>query len=568
MSDGHRHGPEHHGHPPGPGPAHRSDGPDRTHPNDHDHGHGHDHGHDHGHHHDGVWIGDGGVETVELTTVGIDVGSSTSHAVFARLRLRRQAQALSSRYAVVGRETLARSPIVLTPYRADGLIDAERVERFIAEAYHAAGIDPEQVDSGAVILTGVALERPNAQPLTTLLAGAGGRFVCASAGHHLEATLAAHGSGAVANSRGLDGPALHIDIGGGTSKLSLIRSGEIVATAAVRVGARLVELDQAGAVIRVEDAACRLAEDLGVRLRIGEPLAEPARRALAERMAEVLAEVALAGPLSPLAAALMATEPLPQHRDRSAGSVPVPVTLSGGVAEYVYGRVRDRFGDLGVELAAAVRDRLGRLFRLGADPGTEVIRATVIGAAQFTVQLSGSTVHVSREAVLPLRNVPVVRVGTVDALPAALDRLDLGAPDRSVAVALPRPAEPSYRALRQLAEGIAAGLPGAATGRAPVVLAVGGDLGLSLGRILVDEVGIAADVVALDEVELHELDFVDIGAVVRPAGVVPVVVKSLVFPHPAARHAVAHPAGDQAGSHPTTPHAGPHRGADPAGSRP
>jgi ethanolamine utilization protein EutA len=67
-----------------------------------------------------------------------------------------------------------------------------------------------------VILTGVALERANAPRIAQLFADEGGRFVCASAGHNLEALLAAHGSGSVA--RSADGEVvLNVDVGGGTT---------------------------------------------------------------------------------------------------------------------------------------------------------------------------------------------------------------------------------------------------------------------------------------------------------------------------------------------------------------
>jgi ethanolamine utilization protein EutA len=214
------------------------------------------------------------------------------------------------------------------------------------------------------------------------------------------------------------------------------------------------------------------------------------------------------------------------------------VTLSGGVAEYVFGSATERYGDLGPDLAAAVRAGLGAVLPLRAEPAGEVIRATVIGASQFTVQLSGSTVHVSDDAALPLRNVPVVRAAvgrdpTADRVAAAirdgLRRLDLVDGDQPIALALPRLVEPRYAALRALADGIAAALPRSAAGQAPLVLALEGDIGLSLGRVLIDEIGVGCPVIALDEVELRELEFVDVGEVVQPAGVVPVVVKSLLF---------------------------------------
>src|SRR3982074_2287928 len=167
---------------------------------------GHDHDHEDGFFHDGdagtSAEDDGGfdvtwaLDNVELTTVGVDVGSSTSHLLFAKLHLQRLTQSLSSRFVVVHREVLHKTPILLTPYRPDGLIDVQALEHFVHAAYAEAGLTPDDIDTGAVILTGAALERANARAVAELFAGAGGKFVCASAGHNLEGILAAPAAGA------------------------------------------------------------------------------------------------------------------------------------------------------------------------------------------------------------------------------------------------------------------------------------------------------------------------------------------------------------------------------------
>jgi ethanolamine utilization protein EutA len=41
---------------------------------------------------------------------------------------------------------------------------------------------------------------------------------------------------------------------------------------------------------------------------------------------------------------------------------------------------------------------------------------------------------------------------------------------------------------------------------------------------------VARAVIAIDGIELHPFDYVDIGPPVQPANVVPVVIKSLLFP--------------------------------------
>jgi ethanolamine utilization protein EutA len=223
---------------------------------------GHDHDHDDFSHDQAdsaelraLWA----LDNVDLTTVGVDVGSSTSHLLFAHLHLQRLTDSLSSRFLVVEREVLHRSPILLTPYRADGLIDVDALERFVWQAYADAGLKPDDVDTGAVILTGAALERANARNVAELFAGAGGKFVCASAGHNLEGILAAHGSGAVALSHQRQATLLHIDVGGGTTKLGLLRDGEVVHTAAIHVGGRLVAFDEQERVTRIEPSGAAVA---------------------------------------------------------------------------------------------------------------------------------------------------------------------------------------------------------------------------------------------------------------------------------------------------------------------
>src|SRR5438309_3513581 len=192
-------------------------------------------------------------DNVELTTVGIDIGSSTSHMMFARVHLQRLGTALSSRFVVVDRRVVWQSPILLTPYLPDFTIDIDELAGFIGGCYPYAGVEPSDIDSGAVILTGEAIKRRNARAIADLFAEEAGRFVCASAGHHMECQLSAHGSGAVALSRGHNATLLNVDIGGGTTKLALIEKGRIVATAAIAVGGRLLVEQTKSGLVRIEE---------------------------------------------------------------------------------------------------------------------------------------------------------------------------------------------------------------------------------------------------------------------------------------------------------------------------
>src|SRR5271165_366546 len=227
-------------------------------------------------------------DNVELTTVGIDIGSSTSHLMFARVHLQRLSAALSSRFVVVERKILWQSPILLTPYRGDYTIDVDELAGFIGGCYAYAGIEREKVDSGAVILTGEALKRRNARAIADLFSEEAGKFVCASAGHHMECQMAAHGSGAVALSRGRNAVLLNVDIGGGTTKFALIEQGRILATCAIATGGRLMVEDEGGRLTRIEPPAQEIADELGIALHLGEAPTATDRKRIAERMARMI----------------------------------------------------------------------------------------------------------------------------------------------------------------------------------------------------------------------------------------------------------------------------------------
>jgi ethanolamine utilization protein EutA len=475
-------------------------------------------------------------DNVELTTVGIDIGSSTSHLMFARVHLQRLSTALSSRFVVVDRSVLWQSPILLTPYVADFTIDTEKLAAFIAQSYAEAGLARGDVDSGAVILTGEALKRRNARAIADLFSEEAGKFVCASAGHHMECQMAAHGSGAVRLSKSRGVTVLNVDIGGGTTKFALVRSGEIVATAAIAVGGRLIVEETTG-VVRLEDPARETAKSLGIELALGKPLASAERRRLVGRMVELVMAMIERQEPDELASRLSVTEPWPEN----ATEVPIDaMTFSGGVAEYLYGREPARFGDLGPDLAHELRHALAHHSGPEVwDPG-QGIRATVIGAAQFSVQISGNTIKVTDPSSLPINNLPVIAcefdldeiVDTQQvtaAVRSSLSRSDFEEGSGSVALAFPWRGDPVHRRLHALAEGICAALPRTLAARLPLVLLIDGDIGMSLGRVIRYEIAPTANVIAIDGVQLKRFDYVDIGRVIEFTNVVPIIIKSLLF---------------------------------------
>jgi ethanolamine utilization protein EutA len=435
-----------------------------------------------------------------------------------------------------------RSPIILTPFLPDGTIDAGLLFDFVRRCYAEAGFTTGDVDTGAVILTGEAIKRRNARAINEVFAGEAGKFVCASAGHRLESTLAAHGSGATALSRARGACGLHVDIGGGTTKLALIDHGEILSVAAFAVGGRVLAQDSEGAWTRVDEPARLAAAGLGLGTSPAE-LADPAvRERIAGRLAAIVADQVTGLPADDLGRGLRLTEPLSRTAE------PEYVTLSGGVAEYLFGHETEGHGDIARDLAVALAARLRARGALPlVDPGQR-IRATVIGASQFSAQLSGSTIHLGHPGALPLRNVPVVRLdqplaGDIDpaAVAAAFERCAARqdvATRGPVALALSWSGPVSYPRLAAVARAISrvAGSPDGQedAGDNVLILVVDADIAQSLGAILTEETGLRRRLLVLDGVELADFDFIDVGEYLDPPGVLPVLIKSLLFAAPPA----------------------------------
>jgi len=479
-----------------------------------------------------LWVQD----NVALTSVGIDIGSSGTQVIFSRIHLRRLAEDLTSRYFVVKRETLFLSPVSLTPYQSETRIDEKALKAIIDGAYRDAAIAPKDIDTGAVILTGEALRRENAQAISAMLSEAGGDLVCATAGHHMESMLAAYGSGAALRSTEDAGRILNLDIGGGTTKLALVEGGRVLATAAVHIGGRLLVVDEGGRIVRLDPAGRAHAKRACLDWKLGDVVDDAALDRVAETMADTLIAALVACPMPADIAHLYLTDPLSELGDIKG------VIASGGVAEYIYGREARDFGDMGRRLGRAIRMRLDR----GALPwpllaAGECIRATALGASEYSVQLSGNTSYISDpSALLPRRNLQVLQptftfADTVDAgalahaIRAHRVLFDAETAESDIALAFRWQGPPSYQRIHAFAEGIASGLADKVEARAPIYVMLDGDVAHTLGAILREDCHVMSEILAIDGVVLMDFDYIDLGRVRVPSYTVPVTIKSLVF---------------------------------------
>lgn len=472
------------------------------------------------------------VDEIHLDTIGIDVGSATTHFLVSHLTLRRLGAALTSRYEVVNRREVFRSPILLTPYMSSTAIDGDALSEFFTTMIGRSGFGYDEIDTGVVILTGEAARKHNARTVMEVFADQAGKFVCTSAGHHLEARMAAYGSGAVARSRKRASVVVNLDVGGGTMKFTLLSAGRICGTAALNVGGRLVATDPEGRLERVDATATRVMEETGSDLRLGEVLPEASTRDLCSRLADCVVEyLTTSAPYSSLTRDLMLTADL---GDLSRAE---EVVVSGGVSEYLV-NPEATADDNGPWLARALRERAAQV-GLKLRPASERMRATVIGLSQFTTQLSGDTVYVSSTSVLPVRNLRVVQIPVSEAAEASAEHV-AGAVRKALASTGPGDqiqdvvldvdwaGRPYFPVLRAIAEGLAAGAKDLEQSTLVVVLSQ--DCARSLGYLLHEAVGDARQIVCVDGLQLRVHDFIDVGSPVQNDRVVPVVVKTLVFP--------------------------------------
>lgn len=482
----------------------------------HEHsGHG-----DHGHDHEGA-VG----PHTHLTSVGIDIGSSTSHLMFSRLLIG-YPSVLQRKPIVLERNVVARSAVLLTPFSGDWNIDAGPLRELIDGTFEAADLSRTDIDTGAVIITGEAARRDNAAKIAELFADESGKFVCATAGPTLETIMAAHGSGAVQQSRDQGLTLLNIDVGGGTTKISVIEAGHIRSTTALNIGARLVAHNGADEIIRLENGGRRLLAALGQHLDFGAKIPGLLRQQLASRMAQALFDALITG--------IVPWDNF--YVTPALGALPEVdgILFSGGVAEYIYAREDASFGDLGPDLGREIR-REAEMRGFAIREAGEGIRATVIGASQYTVQLSGETIFVPESFALPVRNLRVFVV-QADWRPPIADRVaravirTLGARDAEVrgspfALAFATPAFVGYGAVREMADGIDRAFMHLGAEDRPAGLVFGQNVGQVVGSML----SAKWQMPCIDEVTLSELDFIDIGEVVPDEGFVPVVIKSLAF---------------------------------------
>lgn len=477
----------------------------------------------------------------KIISVGIDIGTTTTQLVLSRLTVRNSAPAsVIPHMEISDREVLYRSDIHFTPIDDHLLIDAQEVAAIIAQEYERAGMNPWEVETGAVIITGETAKKENAANILESVSEYAGDFVVATAGVNLESILAGRGSGAAGFSQEHHKVYANIDVGGGTANIGVFEGGRVIDAGCINVGGHLIEFEKGGDVITfIAEPAQRVINHLGLDLQIGQRMTQKQIITVAEAMADLCVESIVQRTPGPLLQELLMTPPLKSDYEV------YQVVISGGVADYVYSdyepvsiSTMTQYGDIGPVLGWALRKKFQAAGVSMAKP-LETIRATVIGAGIHSMNISGSTIHVDAET-LPLKNVMVLSPfgqgnapGDVEVIAETIKehvgRISSEDPDKMLAIYIDEPAEITYNAIDQLARGLVKGMEDYLRYRAVLIVVLGADCGKALGQCLEIATNHHVELVCVDQIQVDEGDYIDIGSPIMGGRVVPVVVKTLVF---------------------------------------
>ncbi|MBI5296673.1 MAG: ethanolamine ammonia-lyase reactivating factor EutA [Chloroflexi bacterium] len=473
-----------------------------------------------------------------LLSVGVDVGTTTTQIIFSRLGLTDVARpGQIPRINISSREVLYQSPIVFTPLKDYETVDADKLHEIVRREYAAANVDPKQVETGAVIITGETAKKKNADEILRALSGLAGEFVVSVAGPHVESLIAGRGAGAAQYSQAHYTSVTNVDIGGGSANSATFQSGNFVSAAAMNYGGRILEVEHASGKVRhIAEPAKHILADIGIQLEVGSSPSLDQLRRFTDRMADMTLEL-VEGTSSPLAQRIYLTPPA------SVSGRGTVLMFSGGIGHYYFNPIQintvadvTRHDDVGPLLAESLRLHPA----LGAyevEKPSETLRATVLGASTQTVTLSGSTIWAERQ-ILPMKNVPVIRpelpadlepASVAASISAAVRRWDVNLATDLFAIALELNRPLDYTSLTQLANGLRE-FSGAMPSDRPLVIIIERDYAQALGQTI-KGLAPSRSLLVIDQVGLSEGDYIDVGTPLMDGRVVPLSVKTLIFYH-------------------------------------
>lgn len=461
-----------------------------------------------------------------ILSAGIDVGTSTTQIIFSRMTIQNTGGFGSvPKIEIVDKEIIHESEIYFTPLLSENEIDGDKVSDIVMSEYKKANLTPDMLTTGAVIITGESSRKSNARSVTEALSETAGNFVVATAGPDLESVLAGKGSGAARLSEETEKTVANFDIGGGTTNICLFRDGAAIDTACLDIGGRLIKVDESGRVTYIAQKLKKLADMSGISVSIGDILTSETAENICREMTEVIEQ----------SAGLRKTdsrlELMITNHGMKSGIVPDIITFSGGVADCMgySGEKQFPYGDIGVFLGHAVAASPLLTERM-SETAEETIRATVIGAGNFSMEVSGSTIEYTFGS-LPIKSIPVSRIKleTAEDIPSAAEQIRKGLSryeNRLTAISMKGLPCPSFKEIEAMADAVCAGAEG--SDQSVLIIITEADIGKALGQALKRRIK-DRDFICVDGISCSDGDFIDIGEPLAHGKVLPVIVKTLIF---------------------------------------
>ncbi|MEW9122550.1 MAG: ethanolamine ammonia-lyase reactivating factor EutA [Thermotaleaceae bacterium] len=471
----------------------------------------------------------------DMLSVGIDIGTSTTQLVFSNITIENKASMFSvPMISIVDKKVIYKSDIYFTPLSSPTEIDGLGVKKIIEKEYKKANIKAPDVDTGAVIITGETARKENASEVSQQLSGFAGEFVVATAGPDLEGIIAGKGAGAGEFSKNKGVIVANLDIGGGTTNISVFKNGDVIDTACMDIGGRLIKIDKGNNKISyISEKMKKLIEKMGLKISIGSRIDKNELKKLTNKMAKVLEEVVGIREASEELKLLLTDQDLKRNYEIEY------LSFTGGIADCISSETNNwlQFGDIGVLLGKSIRESNLTRSKKILKPA-ETIRATVVGAGSHTTDISGSTIDVS-ENVLPLKNIPILKL-TEDDEKLSFDEMGQAIADKLkwfrleddkqlVALAIKGLKSGSFQYIQELAKSIINGMDEIINSNDPLIVITENDMAKVLGQTLKTQLNYKKDIVSIDSIEVSDGDYIDIGRPLAEGRVVPVIVKTLLF---------------------------------------
>lgn len=473
----------------------------------------------------------------KILSVGIDIGTSTTQLVLSELTIENTASMFTiPRVNITDKKVIYKSEIMFTPILNNLHIEVDKIKDFVSNEYHKAGIQKQDIQMGAVIITGETARKENASQVLQALSGYAGDFVVATAGPDLESIIAGKGAGSHIYSSDNHTSVVNIDIGGGTSNLVVFREGDLIDTACFDIGGRLIKLDpQTLEISYISPKIYTIIKDFNLSLAVGRKAVKSEIDIVVEQLVQTLENSIGLGTKNKY------FELLQTHRALKLDYEIKCVSFSGGVADYV---IREdqatndfQYGDIGILLGRALKK--SKIFsEKRVIDSAETIRATVVGAGSHTADVSGSTITYI-ENVLPIKNIPVLKLALSDEAQNAekmaeiikdkLSWFTLEQEVQQIALAIEGEKNPTFDRVVEYAKAIIKGMKATTDRNLPLIVVVRQDMAKALGQSLFANLPEKYPFVCIDSVDVQNGDYIDIGTPVIDGAVLPVVVKTLVF---------------------------------------